>query len=187
MQTGPHTKGETQKDGLGEQEMTEREEEAQWRPPKLVRLNVSLLSKRPRVWAFPRPGGPERAEVWGLPTADCEVAPGRGVFSSLSGPCPGLRSRLSRTNPPLHPRKGAPQARANGCWLSLKLSAPGGPGLPVSLTSGSQTGGSGRENLQGFQTFYMTKRVFKSPIKFQGTYLMFKWQNISIPAHPLVS
>ena len=28
-----------------------------------VRLNVNLLSKRPRVWAFPRPGGPERAEV----------------------------------------------------------------------------------------------------------------------------
>ena len=58
MHTGPHTKGETQKDRLGEQEMTEREEEAQWRPAKLCEAEREPPLQKTKGLGFPTTWGP---------------------------------------------------------------------------------------------------------------------------------
>lgn len=66
-QTGPHT--QAQRGGLGEQETRHNEGRGQRRPAKLREAERGLLSKGPRVWAFPQPGGPEWWRSEGLPTA----------------------------------------------------------------------------------------------------------------------
>lgn len=110
------------------------------------------------------------------------------VSSSLCGPCtelrpPSLPPSLVRQDNSCPPHKeGSCPDKKKGLLLSSHLQRFHFPQLWKPDTTGF-----GRENLWRFQTFYVTKRVFKSSIKFQGTYLMFKWQNISIPAHPLVS
>ena len=187
MQTSPHTHkaGDTERQAGRARDDRKRGRGTGGAQQRFVRLKVSLLSQRPSIWAFPQPGGQEQAEGYGHSASDWEVALGRGSATLLVDPAPS-----SGLHPPgqslLFTQRRAPAQGEGLLDFSEFLNSSGSRASCLPQVQ-KPDWRFWRRKLVGFQTFYMTKRVFKSPIKFRGTYLMFKWQNISIPAHPLVS